>query len=250
MKIIKKGFIFILLCILWITLNNTVNPLFLPRIKDVCIDFLTLLSNGMLIESILKSFCRITFATFISCLISIPLALLIYNFKILDLIISPITNMMRFLPVTAFNPLLILWVGINEKMKITFLFCATFFYFLPSIVLNIKEIKTELIETGLTMGMNKMQLLLKIVFPYTLPNICESILMMYGIGWSYIVVAESTNATNGLGYLINIGSARGRTDMVFMSIIIIMFISFFIDYFGKKIIKYFFPWKYNNEKIE
>lgn len=244
MKILKKSLIFFLFCMLWIILNKKIDPLFLPKIEDVYNDFLILLNNGMLIQSIIKSFYRITFATFVSCLISIPLALLIYNFKTLDLIISPITNMIRFLPVTAFSPLLILWVGINEKMKITFLFCATFFYFLPSIILNIKEVKQELIETGLTMGMSKIQVLLKIVLPYTLPNICESILMMYGIGWSYIVVAESTNAVNGLGYIINIGSARGRTDMVFMSIIIIMFISFIIDYFGNKIIKYFFSWKY------
>ncbi|MNJ02316.1 hypothetical protein D3C73_1622370 [compost metagenome] len=52
------------------------------------------------------------------------------------------------------------------------------------------------------------------------------------------------NANAGLGYLINIGSARGRTDMVFTSIISIMIISWLIDMIGNIIIKRIFNWKF------
>lgn len=243
-KAIKNSLVIVGLIILWAIFSNKLNPLFLPSIESVFNNFMIQLKNGMLIESIVKSFSRITIATNISCVISIPLALLIYSNKTIDDIITPIANVIRYIPVTAFGPLLILWVGIGEEMKITFLFCATFFYFLPSMVLCVKEIDHRLIETGQTMGMSKLKIITKIVIPATLPSMCESILMMYGIGWSYIVVAEATNATRGLGYLINIGSARGRTDMVFMSMIVIMVISFIIDTLGKKIIHKVFTWKY------
>lgn len=244
MKKIKSLLFVIILIILWSIFSNYTNPLFLPSVKSVWDNFITQLSNGMLFQSIWTSFYRITIATTISCVISIPLALLIYSNKVIDDIITPIANIIRYIPVTAFSPLLILWVGIGEKMKITFLFCATFFYFLPSMVLCVKDIDQRLIETGQTMGMSKLQIILKIVIPASLPSMCESILMMYGIGWSYIVVAEATNTTRGLGYLINIGSARGRTDMVFMAMITIMIISFIIDNLGKKAIKKVFAWKY------
>lgn len=243
-KLLKNIIVLFSFILIWHICSNFSNPLFLPKISSIVDNFILLISNGMLFKSIIKSFYRITIATGISCLISIPVALFIYSFKSIDDLISPITNMLRYIPVTAFGPLLILWVGINENMKITFLFCATFFYFLPSMVLNIKEIDERLIETGYTMGMNKLQVITRIVLPYTLPNICKSILMMYGIGWSYIVVAEATNANSGLGYLINIGSARGRTDMVFMSIITIMVISCVIDTIGNKLIVKHFSWKF------
>lgn len=245
-KTLKFLLVFIIIMLLWHILSKNMNPLFIPKISSVLDNFKTLISNGMLLKSIVKSFYRITLATSISCLISIPLALLIYSNKSIDKIISPIANIVRYIPVTAFSPLLILWVGIGEQMKITFLFCATFFYFLPSMVLCIKEVDQRLIETSYTMGMSKFQVITKVVLPYTLPNICESILMMYGIGWSYIVVAEATNAVSGLGYIINIGSARGRTDMVFMSIITIMVISYTIDTIGKYFIKKLFSWKYKD----
>lgn len=243
-KAIKNSLVLTSLIILWAIFSHRMNPLFLPSIESVWNNFTTQLANGMLLQSIMKSFTRITIATSISCVISIPLALLIYSSKTIDDIITPIANVIRYIPVTAFGPLLILWVGIGEQMKITFLFCATFFYFLPSMVLCVKDIDIRLIETGQTMGMSKLQVITKIIIPASLPSMCESILMMYGIGWSYIVVAEATNANRGLGYLINIGSARGRTDMVFMSMIIIMIISFIIDSLGKKIIHKAFKWKY------
>ena len=243
-RIIKSFIVLTIVIIAWWLLSLRMNPLFIPKINSVLDNFKTLIANGMLLQSIFKSFYRITIATSISCAISIPLALLIYSNKTVDSFISPIANIIRYIPVTAFEPLLFLWIGIGETMKVTFLFCATFFYFLPSMVLCVKEVDKRLIETSYTMGMTKMQVITKVVLPYTLPNICESILMMYGIGWSYIVVAESTNAVNGLGYLINIGSARGRTDMMFVSIITIMIISYIIDTLGKKAIRKVFAWKY------
>jgi ABC-type nitrate/sulfonate/bicarbonate transport system permease component len=111
-------------------------------------------------------------------------------------------------------------------------------------VMTVKEIDSRLIETAYTMGMTKFQVITKVVLPYTLPSICKSILMMYGIGWSYIVAAETTNTNVGLGYIINIGSARGRTDMVFMSILIIMAISYILDALGNYFITKKFSWKF------
>lgn len=248
-KIIKNIIIVVSVIFIWSILDNYLPPLFLPSIKNTINDFLNMLFNGTLIQSIIKSFTRITIATSISCVISIILALLICSNKLLDSLITPITNVMRYIPVTAFSPLLILWVGIDETMKIAFLFCATFFNFLPAIILCIKEIDQRLIETAKTMGMSKFQIIIKVIVPYTLPSICENILMMYSIGWTYIVIAEQTNAVQGLGYIINIGSARGRTSMVFMAIIIIMIISAIIDTVGKKIIRKVFKWKYSKEEI-
>lgn len=245
---IRNIMIFVVLIVIWIVASKNANPLFLPSINSVLENFIMLFQNGMLLNSIWISFYRITLATAISVIISLPLALLVYSNKTIDKILTPITNMLRYLPVTAFYPLLILWVGINEEMKVTFLFCATFFYFLPSIILCIKEVDTRLIDTGYTMGMNKYNIIRRIVLPYTLPSIYKSILMMYGIGWTYIVVAEMTNAASGLGYLINIGSARGRTDMVFMAIITIMVISYVIDKLGTAYIENKFKWKFSKEK--
>ena len=157
---------------------------------------------------------------------------------------------MRYLPVTAFYPLLIMWFGIDELMKIIFLFIATFVYMMPSVVLCLEEINQDLIDTGLTIGMNKFQTVWRIQLPSSLPSIINSFIMMYGIGFTYIAVAETVNAKYGLGWIIQQSSSRGRTDMVFMAIIVIVLVSILFDYISKKIVKRIFKWRYLNDKAE
>lgn len=225
-------------------ISTNSNPLFLPKPLSVFQDFKTLITNGMLLNSIWNSFCRITIATTLACVVSIPLGLLMFSFKSIDKMISPFIQIVRYFPANAFYPLLILWLGIDNKMKIMFLFLVTFVYFLPSITFCIKDVDMRIVDTGYTMGMNKFNVITKIVLPYTAPSIAKNILMMYGMGWTYIPIAEMVNTTSGLGYLINIGSARGRTDMVFTAIITIIIISYLIDSLGNQSIRKVFSWKF------
>lgn len=196
------------------------------------------------------SFLRITIATFLSGVIAFPIALLVYNSKIANDIISPVISIMRYIPVTAFYPLLIMWFGIDELMKIVFLFIATFVYMMPSVILCLDEINSDLIDTGLTIGMNKFQIITKVQIPAILPSLMNSFIMMYGIGWTYIAITETINAKYGLGFIIQQSSSRGRTDLVFMAIIMIMIISVLFDNLTKKLVKRIFKWRYLNDCIE
>lgn len=157
---------------------------------------------------------------------------------------------MRYIPVTAFYPLLIMWFGIDEIMKIVFLFISTFVYMMPSVMLALDEVNPDLIDTGLTIGMNRWQIITKIQIPASMPSLMNCFIMMYGIGWTYIAVAETINAKYGLGFIIQQSSSRGRTDMVFMAIITIMFVSVTFDWAAKKAVKKIFKWRYLNDFVE
>lgn len=249
-KQIKRFIPILVVLILWFIGSNFTNPLFLPQPQKVVSSFISLFENGMWFESLYTSFFRITLATVMAALVSIPLGLLVANYKIIDDMITPVTGFMRFLPVTAFYPLLIMWVGIGETMKITFLFFATFFYFLPTVILSIKEVSADLIDTARTMGMSKVKVMTKVLLPASLPSISQSFLMMYGIGWTYVILAETTNTNVGLGHLIHIGSARGRTDLVFVALITIVIFSYLFDLLCNYLIRKSFKWKFLREGKE
>lgn len=236
--------IFLIAIIIWQSISQIANPLFIPSPISVFQSFLETIKNGTLYKAFCYSFFRITVATIISCVISFPTGVAIYNVKFLRVLIYPIIKLIRFVPVTAFYPLLIMWFGIEEKMKIAFLFIATFVYIMPSIVISLDDLNEDLIDTGKTIGMNKFQLIYKIQIPAVLPTIFSGMILMYGIGWSYIAVAETINAKYGLGYIIQQSSSRGRTDLVFMAIITIMILSYLFDNLGNKLIRKLFPWKF------
>lgn len=239
---------FIIIIFVWYQVSLTANPLFVPNPLIVLDDFKILLSNGTIFIHLLYTFKRIMIATCLSGAIALPLGLFIRNSKIAKVTIYPVVMLLRYIPVTAFYPLLIMWIGIEEEMKIAFLFIATFVYMLPSVVLALDEVSDALIETGLTIGMNKFQVITRIQLPSTLPSILNSFVMMIGIGWTYCAVVETINAKYGLGYIIHQATARGKTDLVFMSIIVIMIVSLTIDNISKLIIRHIFKWRYINEK--
>lgn len=243
-RIIKRTLPIVAVLILWGIGSQFSSPLFLPQPTKVWETLVELIQNGILLDSLKASFFRITTATVIVACISIPIGLLVANYKAVDDTITPITGFMRFMPVTAFYPLLIMWVGIGELMKVSFLLFATIFYFLPTVILAVKDVNVDLVDTARTMGMSKLKVMTKVLLPASLPTILQSFLMMYGIGWTYIIIAELVNTNVGLGYLMNIGSARGRTDMVFAALIAILVVSFILDSVGNAAIRKIFKWKF------
>ena len=244
----------ILLCLcivgIWHILSQHFNPVFIPAPQQVFSNLIEAIQNGSLFKALQYSFTRITIATFVSAIVAIPIGLLVYNCKFIKDIINPIISVIRYIPVTAFYPLLIMWFGIDETMKIVFLFIATFVYMMPSVLLTLDEINEDLIDTGMTIGMNKFQIVTRIQLPAILPSLLNSFVMMYGIGWTYIAVAETVNAKYGIGFIIQQSSSRGRTDLVFMAIIVIMVVSILFDNVAKWIIKRIFKWRYINDCIE
>ena len=248
-QVLRNCLLIVIILLGWQIAAINTNPVFVPKPTVVFKDFLQLLSSGQLFMAFRYSFLRITMATVLSAVIAIPVGLLIYNFKIMNDFLYPIVKVMRFIPVTAFYPLLMMWFGIGEQMKIAFLFIATFVYMMPSVILALEEVSQDLIDTGLTIGMNKLQVISKIQIPASMPSLINSFIMMYGIGWTYVAVAETINAKYGLGYIIQQASSRGKTDLVFMSILTIIIVSVIFDTAAKWLIKRIFRWRYINDSF-
>lgn len=249
-RIIKSSALLIsIIAIWWIASYNT-SPIFIPKPNQVLNVFWETLKSGRLLIALRYSFLRITIATLISAAIAIPIGVILFNIKMVKDFVYPIISALRYIPVTAFYPLLIMWFGIDELMKITFLFIATFVYMMPSVMLALDEVNQDLIDTGLTIGMSRTQTITKIQLPATMPSLMNSFIMMYGIGWTYIAVAETVNAKFGLGWIIQQSSSRGRTDLVFMAIITIVIVSVVFDTLSKTLVKNIFKWRYLNDCSE
>ena len=134
-------FVFIFI---WCVGSYFLPPLFIPSPLEVANSIFIMCKSGLLLKSLLFSFLRISVATLFSISISLAVGLLIVNSKKAEKIIKPITDLCRYIPVTAFYPLLIMWVGIGEPMKVTFLFIATFLFFLPNCIQAFQDINVRI----------------------------------------------------------------------------------------------------------
>lgn len=221
--------------------------LFLPSPLRTLQALHTLVSGEGFWMHLWASFRRVTLAVLITGAVSIPLGMAIAFCKPVNLLLYPVVKSLRFLPVTVFSSLLVLFLGIDEAMKVTFLVIATLFSFLPAVIQTCNEVDGRLLETAHTMGFSYTRTVLHVVFPYILPSVLGSLITLYGVGWTFVIIAELTNAQWGLGHLIYINSARGRTPMVFATIVVIVLVSFVFDKAANLGLRKAFAWRYENE---
>lgn len=247
-KRIISVFVFIALLVLWYLLSTIVNnSLFIPTPLETIQMWITMV-KGDLVWHIVASFKRITIAVFLAGAIAIPLGLMIAKVTAINYVLNPMINFLRYIPITAFSPLLMLFIGIGEDMKILLIFIAVFLQYLPIVIHEFEDVDKRVLETATTMGFSDIRSIWYVVIPYTTPELLRNFISLYGVGWTYVIIAEVTNANWGLGHLMYIGSARGNTKMVFAALITIIAINILFDKIGKWIIKKKFAWRYREDE--
>jgi NitT/TauT family transport system permease protein len=150
---------------------------------------------------------------------------------------------LRYMPISAFIPLTILWFGIGERQKLAFLFLGVFVYLLPVVVSAIRAVPEELVQTARTLGASRSQVILSVLLPSALPEIFDSFRVMNAIAWTYVILAEFVNTTHGLGYLIKLAGDRLKTAEMFAGVIIIGVIGLATDGLLRALSRVFFPWR-------
>src|SRR6266496_4424088 len=148
-----------------LTYGNLVQPDFLPKPTEVIRGTLQLFIQYDLGTAILVSTRRIALAFLLASALALPLGVLMGAFDPINRLFEPIVAPLRYMPITAFIPLLILWFGIYEKQKIAFLFLGTFVFLLPVVVDAIRAVPEELVQTAFTLGASRAQIVLTVLVP-------------------------------------------------------------------------------------
>jgi NitT/TauT family transport system permease protein len=204
--------------------------------------------DGSFLTDVLASVARVLTA-FVLCAVSaIPVGVLMGRVKIVEAVLSPFVVFMRYAPVSAFIPLLILWTGIGDLQKVIFLWLGTFFYLVALIAGNTASVPSHLLETGYTLGANQRQVLWRIVLPAALPNITDSLRVMMAVGWTYIVLAEIVAAQSGIGHMIMDSQRFLKTSRVIVGIITVGLIGIGLDYLFQLVRRLLVPWTHPHEE--
>src|ERR671938_535894 len=173
------------------TYGGLVKPDFLPTPTEVVRGTLQLFIQYDLTTAILVSTRRIALAFLLASALALPLGILMGAFDPVNRFFEPIMAPLRYMPISAFIPLLILWFGIYEQEKIAFLFLGVFVYLLPVGVSSIRLVPEELVQTALTLGASKFQVIRTVLLPAALPEIFDSFRVMNAIAWTYVILPEA-----------------------------------------------------------
>lgn len=178
----------------------------------------------------------------IAALIALPLGIAMGAYKPVEAFFEPFISFARYLPASAFIPLLILWAGIGEAQKLALIFIGSFFQLVLMIAVIVGNTRRDLVEAAYTLGVSDQSLIRRVLLPGAAPEIAETLRMVLGWAWTYVIVAELIGASSGIGHMITDSQALLATDQIIFGIIVIGAIGLVSDYLFKLANRRLFPW--------
>lgn len=232
------GFLVILGTWTTITTLGLVHKAILPTPLSVILSFYELFAEEHLLSEIGYSL-KINILGYVEALaISIPLGFILGLFPIFREMFKKYIDAVRFLPLTALTGLFVAWFGISTPMKVHFLSFGIIVFLLPAIMQRIAEVEQVYCDTMSTLSSSKWHMIKFVFIPATFAKVIEDMKILVAMGWTYVIVVELMNRTEGgVGSAAFMWARQGRIDMVYAILLIIITIGMIqdklLDMFGK-----------------
>ncbi len=179
----------------------------------------------------------------IAAVLGVPLGIMMGAYKPIEAFFEPFVSFARYLPASAFIPLLILWAGIGEMQKLMVIFIGSFFQIVLMVAVTVGATRRDLVEAAYTLGASSTGVVKRVLLPSSAPDIAETLRLVLGWAWTYVIVAELIGASSGIGHMITDSQALLDTGQIIFGIVVIGVIGLVSDYLFKLANAWLFPWK-------
>ncbi len=223
--------------------SRVLSPLILPSPVEVISSFSSLWFDAELSRSLLASTLRVVTGFIIGTAIALPLSVLMGAFSKFKKLFEPTTVFLAYLPIPALVPLTMSLFGIGEIQKIMFLALSFLIYLIPLFIKAFDEVDNVYLQTAYTLGVKRWKAITRVLFPIAFPKIIHAMRLGFGVGWTYIILAEMVAAERGLGQIIIIAQRRGPREHIYLVLIVIVLIAYLTDKLWQKVYNELFPYK-------
>ncbi|MDT6939195.1 ABC transporter permease [Brucella pseudogrignonensis] len=226
------------------TLGGFVSPTFLADPITMVQDGYDLIVNQGFMSDIGMTVWRVLGGFIMASIVAIPLGIAMGAYKPIEALLEPFVSFARYLPASAFVPLLILWSGIGETQKLLVIFIGAVFQLILMIAVIVSGTRRDLVEAAYTLGAKDRGVIRRVLVPSSAPDIAETLRLVLGWAWTYVIVAELIGASSGIGYMIINSQALMATGQIIFGIIVIGVIGLISDLAFKYINRWLFAWRF------
>jgi ABC-type nitrate/sulfonate/bicarbonate transport system permease component len=200
-----------------------------------------------LTRNLLASLRRVVLGFSLAAVVGIPLGILCGCFPWVNSFLAPINVFGRNIPIAALIPLTFSLFGIGELQKVMFIFIAAVAFVMMDTASAVADVSSRYIDTAYTLGASRRQIVLKVLVPLAMPRVFNSLRLLFGLAFGYIMLAELVTeggGAGGLGNIINVAQRRGRRETILLVLMVIPAVALAIDRLLYMIQKSLFPYQY------
>src|SRR5215213_2334727 len=239
------GFAFFVLFVAlwaWATFGGYVSKTFLANPLTMLQEGFELLTKHGFLFDIGMTIWRVIGGFVLAAVIAVPLGVLMGAYKPIEAFLEPFVSFARYLPASAFIPLLILWAGIGELQKLLVIFIGSVFQLVLMVAVAVAGVRRDLVEAAMTLGARDRGIIARVLIPASAPDIAEILRLVLGWAWTYVIVAELIGSSSGIGHMIIDSQALLATGQIIFGIIVIGLIGLVSDFFVKAVNRALFRW--------
>ena len=219
-----------------------VTPIFLPTPTAVLQAGKQMFIEENLLLDVAASSYRVFLGFMVAAAVGVPIGIAMGTFQSMESLFSPIVGTVRYMPVAAFVPLIVLWLGLEEATRITIIFLGIVFYNAIMVADAVKFIPNELLSVAYTLGANRLNVLMRVILPAIIPSIIDTLRVNVAGAWNYLVISELIASENGLGFRVVQSQRYLQTDKVLFTIALIGLIGLLTDLAFKLLFNLVTPW--------
>ncbi len=227
--------------------TRMVSPQALPSPSETFSTFKSLWFERELTRNTLTTLYRVAMGFALASLVGVPVGVLAGCFPPVKSFLMPMILFGRNIPIAALVPLTFFFFGIGDPQKVMFIFMACVAFIVSDTASSVSNVGQQYIDTAYTVGANRWQLIIKVLVPLSLPAVFDSLRLLFGLAFGYIMLAETIklgNESGGLGNLILTSQRVGPRAHIYLIILIIPVVAFVIDRILFTIQRGLFPYKY------
>ncbi len=143
--------------------------------------------------------------------------------------VLPTFSALAQLPVLGWIPLLIIFVGIEEPLKVTAVSIAVVVPVALSTLHGIANIPRAWLEVGQVYALSRTQTLFRIVLPAATPALFTGLRQGVMQAWLSVVFVELLSSSEGLGFLMSYSRSLSQIDMVIVAMLAIGVVGIVIE---------------------
>jgi len=179
-----------------------------------------LLANGRLQAHLLTSAQRAFLGLVLGIGVGTLLALFSGLTRIGEVLMDGPVQIKRAIPTLALIPLLILWFGIGEPMKVLTIALSAMIPVYMHTHAGLRAIDTRYVELAETVCLTRWEFVRKVALPGALPGFLMGVRFAVTASWLSLVVVEQINATSGVGYMMSLARSYGQTEVILVGLVV------------------------------
>lgn len=232
------------------TATGRIERFFLPPPADTLQEGYDLLRTSEFWCDFSYSMFRIVAGFLLASFVAIPSGILMGRSRKVAALIEPSISFIRFVPMPAVIPLMILWFGSGEWGKVVIICLAVYFQLVLMVADSVAYVPQAYYDIAHSVGATKWQQLIHFTVPAALPEIWDSLRINFGLAWATLVFAEILGAMSGLGYLIVRSQRYLLTERIFVAVIVIGLLGIITDKIFTWYYFRWFTWSEQAKKVE